>query len=93
MAFVQVTKVSGVTGDLYDQIMRAAFGGDLADGELFRVAGQGQGAWYVIDGWTSREQCDRSMQQLMPEFGEAGLSMNSMTLEEFEIHEFKSATG
>jgi hypothetical protein len=94
MSFVQITRVSGVTSDQYDEIMRSAHSGALADGELFRVAGKGgEDAWYVIDGWNSREQCERSLERLMPAFGKAGLSMESMAVEEFEIHEFKATSG
>jgi hypothetical protein len=91
MAFVQVTKAAGVTREQYDQIMQSTFGGKLAEGELFRVAGPGQDTWFVIDGWSSREQCDRSMEKLMPAFMKAGLSMDSMMVDEFEIHERKTS--
>jgi hypothetical protein len=49
MAFVQVTKATGVTRAQYDRMMQSTYGDKLADGELFRVAGPGQDAWFVID--------------------------------------------
>jgi hypothetical protein len=88
MSFVQVVTLPGVTADHYDQVMEAAYGSQLADGELFHVAGQGEAGWWVIDGWESREQCQSSMQKLMPALEEAGVSMSAPP-QEFEIHKLK----
>jgi hypothetical protein len=75
----------GVTADQYDRVMTSAFGGQLADGELFHVAGGNEAGWWVIDAWDSREQCMQSMQKLMPALQAEGLSMSAPP-QEFEIH-------
>lgn len=87
MAFVQVTRVKGITKDQYDAVMRAAYGGTLSDGEIFRVAGQGRDAWYVIDGWESREQCDRAGEKLGSGFNKTGIPVPEMVTDEFDLHE------
>lgn len=90
MAFVQITKVLNLGKAQYDQIMKSAYGNKPVPGETFHVAGPGKGVWYVVDGWRSREECDASMKMLMPALQAAGLSMDSMTVDEFEIHTFKT---
>jgi len=85
MPFVQIVTIPGVTADQYDKVMEIASGGELSDGELFHVAGQNEAGWWVIDGWESREQCERSMGKLMPALQAAGISMSEMP-QEFEIH-------
>jgi hypothetical protein len=92
MAFVQIQKAVGITKDQYDQVMMTATGGDLGDGELFRVAGGTENDWWVIDGWESREQCDANMAKLMPAFAQAGISIDAMPEPptEFEIHELRT---
>jgi len=93
MAFVQVTRGRGITKSQYDAVTRAAYGGKLAEGEIFRVAGPGKDAWYVIDGWVSRELCDRSGEKLMSAFQKTGIPMPSMAVEEFDIHQHLKAEG
>ena len=85
MAFVQIVTIPGVTAGQYDRVIELAYGGKLSDGELFHVAGQNEAGWWVIDGWESREQCERSFEQLMPALQEVGISMSEAP-EEFEIH-------
>lgn len=85
MAFVQIVTIPGVTSDQYDKVMDLAYGGKPVDGELFHVAGQNDAGWWVIDAWESREQCDRSFEQLMPALQEVGISMSEAP-KEFEIH-------
>jgi hypothetical protein len=93
MAFVQIVKARGLSKEQYEKVMQIAHGGELADGELFHVAGPTADGWCVIDGWESREQCDLSMGKLMPAFQEAGVSMESMSEpEEFEIHTLRVRT-
>jgi hypothetical protein len=85
MPFVQVTRVKGVSKDQYERIREQATGGKLLDGELFFVDGyQGDELW-AIDGWETREQCDRGMDKWGPAMGAEGVSMDGMSLEEFEI--------
>jgi hypothetical protein len=51
------------------------------------VAGGAGDSWYVIDGWETREQRDRSLEKLVPALAEAAISMESLSRpEEFEIH-------
>jgi hypothetical protein len=88
MAFVQIVVIPGVTAEQYDEVMDTAYGGTPPDGELFHVAGPSEEGWYVIDGWESRTQCDRSMQKLMPALREAGVSMSGPP-KEFEIHKLE----
>jgi hypothetical protein len=38
MAFVQIIEANGVTREQYDKVADIAYGGQLADGELFHVA-------------------------------------------------------
>jgi hypothetical protein len=91
MAFVQIVKVTGLTSERYDRVKQIAYGGQLADGELFHVAGGSGDDWYVVDGWVSRDLCDRSMQQLMPAFAEVEISMDPMAKPvEFDIHVFRT---
>lgn len=85
MSFVQIVRVEGIAADQYDKVIQAAYGGKLDDGELFHVAGPSGDAWYVIDGWESREQCDRSLERLMPALQEAGIELSEMPAE-FQIH-------
>jgi hypothetical protein len=90
MTFVQITTAPGLTAEQYDAIMQAAHGGRLSDGEIFHVAGAADGTWYVVDGWESREQCERSMSKLMPAFAQAGVDPSSFEIREFEIHNLMS---
>jgi hypothetical protein len=85
MAFVQIVTIPGVTTGQYDRVIELAYGGEPVDGELFHVAGQSDAGWWVIDGWESREQCERSFEQLMPALQEVGISMSEAP-QEFEIH-------
>jgi len=72
---------------------RQATGGKLLDGELFFVDGyQGDEIW-VIDAWETREQCDRGMEKWGPAMEAAGVSMDDVTVEEFEIDELHLGTG
>jgi hypothetical protein len=87
MAFVQIIKANGVTHEQYDHVADIAYGGKLTDGELFHVAGGAEDSCYVIEGWETREQRDRSLEKLVPALAEAGISMESLSgPEEFEIH-------
>lgn len=85
MAFVQIVTIPGVRSDQYDKVIELAYGDQPVDGELFHVAGQNDAGWWVIDGWESREQCERSFEQLMPALREVGISMSEEP-KEFEIH-------
>jgi hypothetical protein len=93
MAFVQVTRVKGVGKDTYQAIREQATGGKLLDGELFFVDGyQGDEIW-AIDGWETREACDRGMEKWGPAMQAAGVSMDGMSLEEFEIDQLHLGSG
>jgi hypothetical protein len=89
MPFVQVTKTRGVSKERYEALREQATGGTLLDGELFFVDGyQGDVVW-VIDGWETREQCDRAMEKWGPAMAAAGISMDDVNLEEFEIDQLR----
>jgi hypothetical protein len=93
MTFVQVTRVKGVSRDTYQTIREQATGGKLLDGELFFVDGyQGDEIW-AIDGWETREACDRGMEKWGPAMQAAGVSMDGMSLEEFEIDQLHLGSG
>jgi hypothetical protein len=93
MAFVQVTRAKGVSKDTYQAIREQATGGQLLDGELFFVDGyQGDEIW-AIDGWETREACDRGMEKWGPAMQAAGVSMDAMSLEEFEIDQLHLGSG
>jgi hypothetical protein len=85
MPFVQVTRTKGVSRDRYEKMREQATGGKLLDGELFFVDGQQGDEIWVIDGWETREQCDRGMEKWGPAMQAAGISMEDVNLEEFEI--------
>ncbi len=85
MAFVQIVTIPGVTAEQYDKVIELAYGGKPVDGEVFHVAGKNEAGWWVIDAWESREQCDRSFEQLMPALQQVGISMSEMP-QEFDIH-------
>lgn len=83
--FVQVTRSRTLDKDQYRSMRDQATGGKLLDGELFYVDGyQGDEIW-AIDAWETREACDRGMAKWGPAMQAAGVSMDAMTLEEFEI--------
>jgi hypothetical protein len=93
MAFVQVTRAKGVGKDTYQAMREQATGGKLLDGELFFVDGyQGDEIW-AIDGWETREACDRGMEKWGPAMQAAGVSMDGMSLEEFEIDQLHLGSG
>jgi hypothetical protein len=93
MAFVQVTRAKGVSKDTYQAMRDQATGGKLLDGELFFVDGyQGDEIW-AIDGWETREACDRGMEKWGPAMQAAGVSMDAMSLEEFEIDQLHLGSG
>ena len=93
MAFVQVTRAKGISRDTYVAMREQATGGKLLDGELFFVDGyQGDEVW-AIDGWETREACDRGMEKWGPAMEAAGVSMDSMSLEEFEIDQLHLGSG
>ena len=93
MAFVQVTRAKGISRDTYTAMREQATGGKLLDGELFFVDGyQGDEVW-AIDGWETREACDRGMEKWGPAMEAAGVSMDSMSLEEFEIDQLHLGSG
>lgn len=85
MAFVQVTRSKTLSKDQYEKVRDQATGGKLLDGELFFVDGyQGDEVW-AIDGWETRDACDRGMEKWGPAMMAAGIGMDDFTLEEFEI--------
>jgi hypothetical protein len=86
MAFVQVTRIRSAPREQYERIREQALGGKLLDGELFYVDGyQGDELW-ILDGWETREQCDRAAREAWgPPMEAAGISLGDMTTEEFEI--------
>jgi hypothetical protein len=85
MAFVQVVRSKALSREQYRAVRDQATGGKLLDGELFFVDGyQGEEVW-SIDGWESREACDRGMEKWGPAMQAAGVSMDAFTLDEFEI--------
>ncbi len=91
MAFVQIVKAKGVTQEQYDEVVDIAFGGKLSEGELFHIAGESEDSWYVVGGWETRAQCDRSIDKLVPALAEIGISLESLSEpEEFEIHSLKT---
>jgi hypothetical protein len=89
MAFVQVTRTRGVTKDQYEAIRDQATGGKLLDGELFFVDGYQDGELWILDGWATRDQCDRGSEGWGQAMSAAGVSGEGMTLEEFEIDELR----
>jgi hypothetical protein len=93
MAFVQITIAPGLTAEQYVAVMQAAHGGALSDGEIFHVAGPSDQGWYVVDGWDSREQCERSMAKLIAALGEARVDASSFEMREFDIHSHMSRDG
>jgi hypothetical protein len=93
MAFVQVTRTKAVSKDLYERIREQATGGQLLDGELFFVDGYEGDELWAIDAWDTREQCDRGMEKWGPAMEAAGVSMDSVTLEEFEIDRLLVGSG
>lgn len=89
MAFVQVTRTRAATIDQYAKIRDDATGGKLLDGELFFIDGhQGDEIW-ILDGWETREQCDRGGEAWGRAMAAAGISMSGTTTEEFEIDELR----
>lgn len=93
MAFVQITIAPDLTAEQYDAVMQAAHGGALSDGEIFHVAGPSEQGWYVVDGWESREQCERSMAKVMTALEEARVDASSFEIREFDIHNLMSRDG
>jgi hypothetical protein len=85
MAFVQITKSATINKETFEQVHRDWTGGGLADGELWLAAGKGDEGFYVIDAWESREKCEAAFARLMPILQKAGLSIEDMTVEEFDI--------
>jgi hypothetical protein len=85
MAFVQIVNAKGVTAEQYDKVIELAYGGKLHEGELFHVAGPTADGFCVIDAWESREQCDASMEKLMPALEASKISLTEMPVE-FEVH-------
>jgi hypothetical protein len=90
VAFVQVTRMRSAQKEQYERIRDQALGGKLLDGELFYVDGyQGDELW-VLDGWETREQCDRAASEAWgPAMEASGISMGDMTTEEFEIDQVR----
>ena len=86
MAFVQVTRMRSAPKEQYERIRDQVLGGKLLDGEMFFVDGyQGDELW-ILDGWETREQCDRAASDVWgPAMQAAGISWGDMTTEEFEI--------
>jgi hypothetical protein len=85
MAFVQVTRSKTISKDRYLTVREQATGGKLLDGELFFVDGYDGDEIWAIDGWETREACDRGMEKWGPAMQAAGVTMEDFTLEEFEI--------
>ena len=90
MAFVQVTRTRGVSRERYETLREQATGGKLLDGELFFVDGYQDDVVWVIDGWETREACDRGMEKWGPAMAAAGISMDDVNLEEFEIGQLRT---
>jgi hypothetical protein len=85
VAFVQVTRSKTLGKEPYLAMRDQATGGKLLDGELFFVDGSSGDEIWAIDGWETREACDRGMEKWGPAMAAAGVGMNDFTLEEFEI--------
>ncbi len=83
--FVQVTRSRTLDKDRYRAMRDQATGGKPLDGELFYVDGyQGDEIW-AIDARETRAACDRGLEEWGPAMQAAGVSMDDLTLEEFEI--------
>src|SRR4029453_14104138 len=87
--FVQVTRSQSLDKDRYRAMRDQATGGKLLDGELFYVDGYQGGEIWAIDAWETREACDRGMEKWGPAMQAAGVSMDDMSLEEFEIDQLR----
>jgi hypothetical protein len=85
MAFVQVTRSKALSREQYQQLRDQATGGKLLEGELFFVDGYRGDEIWAIDGWETREACDRGMETWGPAMQAADISMEDISLEEFEI--------
>jgi hypothetical protein len=92
MAFVQVTRSKTLSREQYEKMRDLATGGKLLDGELFFVDGSSGDEIWAIDGWETREACDRGMEKWGPAMEAAGVAMNDFTLEEFEIDQLHLGT-
>jgi hypothetical protein len=89
MAFVQVTRARGVTKDQYEAIREQATGAKLLDGELFFIDGYRGDELWILDGWATREQCDRGSEAWGQAMAAAGVSGEGMTTEEFDVDEMR----
>ena len=93
MTLVQVTRAKGISRERYETLREQATGGKLLEGELFFVDGyQGDEIW-TVDGWETREACDRAMEKWGPALQAAGISMQDFALEEFEVDEIRLGSG
>jgi hypothetical protein len=86
MAFVEVDKFPGLSTQTLDQWVETAEMRELQEGELFRVAGTADGTLLVLNAWESREACNLAMEKYMDAAKELGISLESMSHEEYEIH-------
>jgi hypothetical protein len=86
MAFVQISRASEMTQETFDRLMEAWTGGQVLDGMQFLVGGPGNdGAYYVVDAWDTREQCDAGFDRYNAAVEQLGIDPPSWTLQEFEI--------
>jgi hypothetical protein len=95
MAFVEIDKIPGLDLETLGKLVEEVYGSGprLKDGELFRIAGSTDDGIYVLNGWDSREACDRTMAAYMEAFQRYGLSMDGAVHEEYEIHDADLAAG
>jgi hypothetical protein len=84
MAFVQVSKAKNLTEEAFHKLAEAWIGDGL-DGLLFAVGGPGQGAFYLVEGWESREDCDAAMVKLTEAVQRLGIEPPEVTEEEFDL--------
>jgi hypothetical protein len=89
MAFVEIDKLPGFDLETYHMLVGEIYGDgpQLTEGEMFRVAGTTGDGLVVLNAWTSREACDRTMAKWMDVFQKHQLSMEGVSHQEFEIHD------
>ena len=93
MAFVEIDKIPGLDLETLAKLVDEVYGDGprLKEGELFRVAGSTGDGIYVLNGWDSRDACNRTMAAYMDVFQRHGLTMEGAVHEEYEIHEAQLA--
>lgn len=83
--FVQVTKAKGIGSETFHRLREAWIGDGLAGGMLFLVAGPGDDAWYVVEGWRSREDCEAALAAFIGAVREVGIEAPELIEEEFDL--------